>query len=228
MEINTIKIEQNNYITKVYSWMALALSITGIVASLTYNNTSFFEVIVNNNIAFYGLLIAQFACVAYLSSAIRKMSVKTATIVFVGYSILNGITFSIFFEAFTGESIATSFFVTAATFAVMSIVGYVTKSDLTRLGNFAFMALIGLIILSVINLFSHNDMLFQFSNYAGVLVFIGLLAHDTQKIKQFNVIGNDGTDENEKEAIMGALTLYLDFINLFQYFLNLFGNRKSE
>lgn len=226
MEPNTIKIEQNNYITKVYSWMALALFITGITAYLTYNNTSLYETLVNNNFVFYGLLIAQFACVAYLSAAVRKMSVQTATIVFIAYSILNGITFSIFFQVFTSDSIATSFFVTSGTFAVMSIIGYTTKKDLTNLGNFAFMGLIGLIILSLVNIFLHNDILFQLSNYAGVLIFIALLANDSQKIKQQNVIGNEGTDENKKEAIMGALTLYLDFINLFQYFINLFGKRE--
>lgn len=228
METNYIITEQNNYLTKVYGWMAIALSITGIVAYFTYLNSAIFEPLLQNNIFFYGLLIAQFACVAFLSSSVKKMTVNMATLVFILYAILNGFTFSLIFQIFTGDSIATSLFVTAGTFAVMSIVGYTTKTDLTKIGNFAFMALVGLIILTLTNLFLHNEVIFQLSNYLGVLIFIVLLAHDTQKIKQINLIGNEGTDENKKEAIMGALTLYLDFINLFQYFINLFGDRKSQ
>ena len=108
----------------------------------------------------------------------------------------------------------------------MSIYGYVTKSDLTKKGNLAFMALIGLILASVVNMFFHNETFYWITTFVGVLVFVGLIAYDTQKLKQMNIIGNEGTEENKKEAIMGALTLYLDFINLFQYLLRIFGKRK--
>jgi len=139
---------------------------------------------------------------------------------------LNGVTLSAIFIVFTEESLASTFYVTTGTFGVMSIYGYSTKSDLTRLGNLLFMGLIGLIISSVVNLFFHNELLYWITTYVGVLLFVGLTAYDTQKIKKMNIIGNEGTEEDKKEAIMGALTLYLDFINLFLYLLRIFGKKK--
>ena len=143
-----------------------------------------------------------------------------------GYAALNGLTLSAVFIIFTSESIATTFFITAATFAIMSFYGYYTKKDLTTIGNLAFMGLIGLIIASVVNIFFHNEIVYWITTYAGILIFVTLIAYDTQKIKKMNVIGNEGTEEDKKEAIIGALILYLDFINLFLYLLRLFGRRK--
>jgi FtsH-binding integral membrane protein len=159
--------------------------------------------------------------VGVLVGAIHKMSAVTATLVFIFYSILNGVTLSSIFFVFTAESISNVFFIAAGTFAVMSAYGYFTKSDLTKLGNILFMALIGLV-----NMFLKSEMLYWISSYAGVLIFVGLIAYDTQKLKKLNVIGNEDTDEGKKEAIIGALTLYLDFINLFLYLLRIFGKRR--
>jgi FtsH-binding integral membrane protein len=154
------------------------------------------------------------------------MSAQRATIVFILYSVLNGLTLSIIFLIYTTGSIASTFFVTAGTFAVMSAYGYLTKSDLSKWGNILFMGLIGIIIASIVNYFMQSETLYAIITYIGVLIFVALTAYDTQKIKTMNIIGNEGTDEDKKEAIMGALTLYLDFINLFLYLLRLLGRRR--
>jgi FtsH-binding integral membrane protein len=154
------------------------------------------------------------------------MSVNTAMLIFFLYAALNGLTFSLIFLIYTAESIASTFFVTAGTFAVMSIYGYTTKSDLSRWGNLLFMGLIGLLIASVANWFLESTTLYWITTYIGVILFVALTAYDTQKIKATNIIGNEGSDEDSKEAIMGALTLYLDFINLFLFLLRIFGRKK--
>jgi FtsH-binding integral membrane protein len=154
------------------------------------------------------------------------MSASTATMIFIAYSALNGLTLSLIFVIYTAESIASTFFITAGTFAVMSIYGYTTKADLSKWGNLLFMGLVGILIASVVNIFLQDEMLYWITTYAGVLIFVGLTAYDTQKIKATNIIGNEGTEDDSKEAIMGALTLYLDFINLFLYLLRIFGRKK--
>jgi FtsH-binding integral membrane protein len=218
--------ETQRFIVKVYGWMSLALIITGLVAEGTATNHEFMSLIFGSKYVFIGLLITEFILVAYLAGWIMKMSSQTATIIFILYSVLNGLTISVIFLAFTTDSIASTFFITAGIFAIMSIYGYYTKKDLTSMGNLLFMALIGLIIASLINLYFQNETLYWITTYAGVLIFIGLIAHDTQKIKKINIIGNEGTEEDKKEAIIGALTLYLDFINLFLMLLRIFGRRK--
>jgi len=221
-----IQREQVNFINKVYSWMSFALIITGLVAMWVASNESMMKNIFENRLIFWGLIIAQFACVGYLIGAIEKMSAQLATSIFIGYSALMGLTFSIVFVIYTTDSIASTFFITAGTFAIMSIYGYYTKKDLTSIGNLAFMGLIGIIIASVVNWFMASAMLYTIITYIGVLVFVALIAYDTQKIKNMNIIGNEGTEEDKKEAIMGALILYLDFINLFLFLLRIFGSRK--
>ncbi|MFA6581475.1 MAG: Bax inhibitor-1/YccA family protein, partial [Paludibacter sp.] len=175
---------------------------------------------------FMGLLISELVLVGILVGVIKKMSAMTATIIFVLYSILNGLTMSCIFFAFTTESIASVFFISAGTFAAMSAYGFFTKKDLTEMGNILIMALFGLIIASVVNMFLKSEMLYWISSYAGVLIFVGLIAYDTQKLKKLNIIGNEGSEEDKKEAIIGALTLYLDFINLFLFLLRIFGRRR--
>lgn len=221
-----IQIEQANFITKVYAWMFGALLLTGFVAVWAASTPAVIEAVFSNKWVFYGLLIGEFLCVAYLISVIQKISAQVAILIFMGYAALNGLTFSIIFLIFTSESIATTFFITAGTFGIMSAYGYYTKKDLTTIGNLAFMALIGLIIASVVNIFFSSELIYWITTYAGILIFVALTAYDTQKIKEMNIIGNEGTDEDKKEAIMGALTLYLDFINLFLYLLRIFGRKK--
>jgi FtsH-binding integral membrane protein len=229
----TIKISQadtiaetQNFIVKVYGWMSLALMITGLVAIWTASNVDIESVITESRWVFFGLIILEFVLVAYLVGWIAKMSSQTAALTFVLYSMINGFTLSIIFLIYTTDSIASTFFITAGTFAIMSAYGYFTKSDLTGLGNILLMGLTGLILASVVNLFYQDETLHWITTYAGILIFTGLIAYDTQKIKNLNIIGNEGTDEDKKEAIIGALTLYLDFINLFLKLLRIFGRRK--
>ena len=200
--------------------------VTGLVSIWTASTPALVGIIFGNSIIFYGLIIAEFLCVAYLAAAVEKISSQTATIILIGYAALNGLTFSALFLIYTSESIAITFFITAGTFGIMSIYGYYTKKDLTTIGNIAFMAVIGLIIASVVNIFFYNETLYWITTYVGILIFVTLTAYDTQKIKKMNIIGNEGTEEDKKEAIMGALTLYLDFINLFLYLLRIFGQKK--
>jgi uncharacterized protein len=218
--------EQASFITKVYMWMTLALGITGVIAWTVAGSPTLINIFLANKIVFYGLIIGELALVAYLSLAVQRMSANMATFTFLMYAVLNGLTLSLIFLVYTLGSIASTFFVTAATFGVMSAYGYFTKSDLTKMGNILFMALIGIIIASIVNIFMKNSMLYWIITYAGVLIFVGLTAYDTQKIKEMNIIGNEGTEEDQKEAIMGALTLYLDFINLFLYLLRILGRRE--
>lgn len=211
----------------VYLWMSMALVITGLTALVVAGTPSILSAIYGSKFLFYGLLIAEVALVWYMSARINTLSFMTATTIFIIYSILNGITLSFIFLVYTTDSIASTFFVTAGTFAAMSLFGYLTKKDLTSMGSFLFMALIGLIIASVVNLFLHNEVMYWIITYAGVLIFVGLTAYDTQKIKR--LLQAHGTEVNEttqKIALMGALTLYLDFINLFLYLLRLLGNRR--
>jgi FtsH-binding integral membrane protein len=218
--------EQRRFIAKVYSWMGFALVVTGLVAMYTASNPNLLKVILGNQMVFFGLIIGELVLVVTLAAAVKKMSVMTATLAFIGYAALNGLTLSVIFVAFTAESLASTFFVTAGTFGVMSAYGFFTKKDLTSWGNLLFMALVGLIIASLVNMFFRSSALYWVTTYAGILIFVGLTAYDTQKIKRMNVLGNEGTDEDKKEAIIGALTLYLDFINLFLMLLRIFGRRK--
>ena len=211
----------------VYVWMTMALVITGLVSLFVADSYAIQQMIFSSKFVFYGLLIGEIALVWYLSARINSLSFTTATIIFIIYSILNGATLSVIFLIYTASSIASTFFITAGTFGVMSLFGYFTKKDLTSIGNFCFMALIGLIIASVVNIFLKSEMMYWIISYAGVLIFVGLTAYDTQKIKR--LLLSEGTEVNEttqKIALMGALTLYLDFINLFLYLLRLLGNRK--
>jgi uncharacterized protein len=218
--------ETKRFFVRVYAWMSMALIITGLVAFRTASSPEIISFIFGQKFVFYGMLILELVLVGVLVGAIQKMSAVTATIVFVLYSILNGVTLASIFFVFTTDSLASTFFITAGTFAAMSLYGYFTKSDLTKLGNILIMALFGLIIASVVNMFFQNEMLYWITTYAGVLIFVGLIAYDTQKLKKLNVIGNEGSDEDKKEAIIGALVLYLDFINLFLYLLRIFGKRR--
>nr|WP_245550095.1 Bax inhibitor-1/YccA family protein [Haliscomenobacter hydrossis] len=212
--------------TKVFGWMSVALAITGVVAYFVSNSPQILQFVFGNRFIFFGLLIGELLLVGYLSAAVMRMSADMATMVFLLYSVLNGLTLSFVFLIYTSTSIAGTFLITAGTFAAMSAYGYFTKNDLTKAGSLLFMALIGLVIASIVNIFLRSPLMYWIITYAGILIFVGLTAYDTQKIKNMNIIGNEGTEEDHKEAIMGALTLYLDFINLFIMLLRLFGNRK--
>ena len=218
--------ETQRFFVKVYGWMSVALIITGLVAVWASSNQTITRIILDNEYVFVSLLVFEFLLVMFLVGWIKKISSQTATLILILYSGLNGLTLSVIFLVFTTDSIASTFFITAGTFAIMSVYGYFTKTDLTNLGNLLLMALFGLILSTIINIFFQNELLYWITTFAGILIFIGLIAYDTQKIKKLNIIGNEGKDEDKKESIMGALTLYLDFINLFLDLLRLFGKRK--
>ena len=212
---------------KVYTWMALALAVTGLTAYYCAYNTSIVYAIVSNSILFWGLMIAEFVAVVYLTARIERMAFSTAGLIFLLYSVLNGVTFSVIFLAYTEQSIASTFFITAGTFGAMSLIGYFTKKDLSGFGRFLMMSLIGLLIATVVNLFLQSTMLMWICTYVGVLIFSGLTVYDTQKIKNmFLMHGAEMNESTMKLALMGSLTLYLDFINLFLYLLRIFGDRK--
>ena len=213
---------------KVYVWMTLALVITGFTAYAVANSPGIMSAIIANRMLMWGLLIGEFALVWYVSARIDRLSLSTATLLFILYSVLNGATLSIIFLAYTMTSIASVFFITAGTFAAMSLVGYFTKKDLSGLGRILFMALIGLIIATLVNVFLIKNGGFSLIvSYVGVLIFVGLTAYDTQRIKNMLVEADDVSAEAQKIALMGALALYLDFINLFLYLLRIFGGNRE-
>lgn len=211
---------------KVYVWMTLALVITGFTAYYVAHSTSFVYTLMSSSGLMWGLIIAELALVIGLSAAIHKLSLTVATLMFVVYSIINGLTLSFIFYAYTESSIAQVFFITAGTFGAMALIGYTTKTDLTSLGKYLFMGLIGIIIATLVNLFFNNDMVTTIVSYLGVLIFVGLTAYDSQKIKKMCMSFEYADTNAQKMALLGALTLYLDFINLFIYLLRIFGRRN--
>ena len=211
---------------KVYVWMTMALVITGLTAYGVATSPGILQAIYSNQILFWGLIIAEFALVIGVSAAINKLSLTTATMMFILYSVINGALMSYIFLAYTASSIATVFFITAGTFAAMAVIGYTTKTDLTSLGKILMMALIGLIIATLVNLFIKSSGFTLILSYAGVLIFVGLTAYDSQKIKQMLLQAPDAGEAAQKLALLGALSLYLDFINLFLYLLRIFGKRE--
>ena len=212
---------------KVYVWMTLALIITGVTAYGVANSPGVINAIYSNSAVMWGLIIAELTLVIGISAAINRLSLATATLLFVLYSAINGVVLSSIFLVYTTSSIASVFFITAGTFAVMAFVGYTTKADLTSLGKILLMALIGLIIASLVNVFFLKSTGFDLIiSYVGVLIFVGLTAYDSQKIKQMLMMAPDAGESSQKLALLGALSLYLDFINLFIYLLRILGKRE--
>ena len=211
---------------KVYVWMTLALVITGVTAYGVATSPGLMMAIATNKLLFWGLIIAEFGLVVAISAAINKLSLTTATLLFVLYSVINGATLSFIFAIYTMSSIASVFFITAGTFAVMAVIGYTTKKDLTSIGKILFMALIGIIIATIVNIFLKSTGLQMIVSYLGVLIFVGLTAYDSQKIKQMLLMAPDAGEGAQKIALLGALSLYLDFVNLFIYLLRIFGRRE--
>ncbi len=211
----------------VYAWMAIALLITGFTAYHVSESPFLLSLLFTSKLSMWGLIIATVALVWHLSSAVSRMSLRAVTTVFLVYSILNGLTLASVFIVYTTTSIASVFFVTAGTFAVMSVYGTMTKADLSRMGNLCLMGLFGLILATIVNFFFENSFFELLISYAGILIFTGLTAYDTQQIRRIAETHDTGaTDAGQKIAIMGALSLYLDFINLFLYLLRIAGDRR--
>jgi FtsH-binding integral membrane protein len=217
---------QATFINKVYAWMRLALTVTRFIAFRTAQSEALLGLIFGNSIILIGLIIFELGIVFWMSKNITNISSNMAIGLFMLYSALNGLTLSAILLVYTASSIASTFFITAGTFGAMSIYGYFTKKDLTSWGNLLFMALIGLIVASVVNIFWASSTMYWIITYAGVLIFVGLTAYDTQKIKNMSLQLDAESEEGRKGAIMGALALYLDFINLFIMLLRIFGDRR--
>ncbi|MBW2575316.1 MAG: Bax inhibitor-1/YccA family protein [Deltaproteobacteria bacterium] len=221
------QIQINEFIRSVYNWMAIGLGLTGFVAFYVSNSEAMMRLIFGNRLVFFGLIIGELALVFSISARVNKMRASTATSLFLLYAALNGATLSTIFLIYTRSSITSTFFICAATFVASSIFGMVTKRDLTSMGQFMFMGLIGIVIASVVNLFVHSSGMSLIVSYIGVIVFVGLTAYDTQKLRTMAISQPDGLDGGtiRKAAILGALTLYLDFINLFLMLLRILGSR---
>lgn len=221
-EQSTKNISIHKMMPKVYGWMFAGLCTTAFASAYVLSDISIIEAIFSSRLVFFGLVIVQFLLVGFLASRVYSMSKVTAASIFLGYSLLNGITLSVVFWVFTASSILSTFFICALMFAVSSVYGLVTKSDLTNIGSFMMMGLFGIIIASIVNLFLQSSAMEWVISVIGVIVFTALTAYDTQRIQDsFREHSN-----SDAVAIHGALHLYLDFINLFLFLLRLFGNRR--
>ena len=228
MEKTQTQVIVNEFIRSVYNWMAIGLGLTGFIALYVSNSPNMIRLIYGNQVLFFGLIIGELGLVFYLSARVQKIQASTATALFILYAALNGVTLSFIFLIYTSSSITSTFFICAATFVSCSIYGMVTKRDLTSLGGFMAMGLIGIIIASVVNMFIRSSGMSMIISYIGVFVFVGLTAYDTQKLKNMALTQPAGLEAGlvRKGAIMGALALYLDFINLFLMLLRILGSRR--
>jgi len=224
-----VEVRVNDFVRSVYNWMCIGLAITGFIAYYISGNESILKMIVANRIIFILLIIAVIAIPLSIGGMINRMSAATATGLFVLYSALMGAMLSPIFIIYTGASIGTTFFICSATFLACSVYGWATKRDLTSLGGFLTMGLIGIIIASLVNMFMKSAMVYTIISYVGVFIFVGLTAYDTQKLKDMALSQPDGLDGEviRKGAILGALSLYLDFINLFLMLLRIFGQSRD-
>jgi FtsH-binding integral membrane protein len=219
----------NDFVRSVYNWMCVGLALTGFVAYYVASDEAILRLVFGNTVLFFGLILAELALVFALSGMVHRMSGATATTLFVVYSALNGVTLSFIFLVYTQASIVSTFFVCSATFLACSVYGWTTKKDLTSWGGFFTMGLIGIIIASLVNMFIQSSAMGILISYLGVFVFVGLTAYDTQKLKNMAITQPAGLDGEvvRKGAILGALSLYLDFINLFLMLLRIIGQSRD-
>jgi FtsH-binding integral membrane protein len=218
---------QRTFMARVYGWMTIGMLATALVAMVVASSKTLTDLFIRNPGMRIGLIIVSFAVAMGLSFAIRSIPAVLAAVLFIFYSVLTGIMLSVVLLVYTQTSVASTFFVTAGMFGAMSVIGYTTKKDLTSMGGYLLMALIGLVLASIVNIFMQSSGLYWLCTFAGVLIFTGLTAYDTQKIKESYSSGEYGSSAFERTAIFGAFVLYLDFINLFLYMLRLLGTRKD-
>jgi len=221
----TALVKVNSFIRSVYNWMAVGLALTGFTAFYVASSETLLQIVFGNPVILFGLIFGELGLVLYLSARVQKIQASTATALFVLYSVLNGVTLSSIFMVYTSGSIVSTFFICALTFLACSVYGMVTKRDLTSMGGFMMMGLIGIIIATIVNIFLRSPVMTMMISYVGVIVFVGLTAYDTQKLKTMSMTQPSDASGAvvRKGAIMGALTLYLDFINLFLMLLHIFG-----
>ncbi|MFI0489836.1 MAG: Bax inhibitor-1/YccA family protein [Yersinia sp. (in: enterobacteria)] len=215
------------YMAQVYGWMTCGLLLTAVVAWYAANTPAILNLIFSSQITFFGLIIVQLGLVFVISGMVNRLSGSMATSLFMLYSALTGLTISSIFIMYTSSSIASTFLIAAGMFGAMSFYGYTTKRDLSGMGSMLFMGLIGIVLASIVNIWLKSTALMWAVTYIGVLVFVGLTAYDTQKLKNMgSQLDANDKDSFRKYSIVGALTLYLDFINLFLMLLRIFGNRR--
>ncbi len=217
---------ERSFLSQVFFWMSMGLALTGIVAGWMAMNPSLVVAFARNTGLFVILALVQLGIVFWLSSQVMRLSITAATTGFSIYATLNGILFSSIFLIYTGTSIASTFLVTSGMFAAVSVYGFTTKRDLTSIGSFAFMALIGIILASLVNWFLKSEAFYWVITYVGIAVFTALTAYDVQKLKSIHRQGFQSAELIKKAALLGALALYLDFINLFLLLLRVVGRRR--
>jgi FtsH-binding integral membrane protein len=217
---------EKSFIREVFAWMGGGLAVTGLVSALMISNPGAVVALAKNPILFFGIIIVQLILVWQVSMSLQRYSAQTAGIMFTVYAGLNGVIFSTLFLAYTGSSIAATFFIAAGVFGGTALYGWTTKADLTSVGSIAFMGLIGIIIASIVNFFLRSTVMEWVISYLGVAIFIGLTAYDMQRLRLMNQKGFQDQESMAKMSILGALRLYLDFINLFLFLLRIFGQRR--
>lgn len=225
-QLSRVAASERSFLSQVYFWMAMGLLLTGFVAGWMAQSPSLIVALMRNTVLFFVLALSQLGIVLWLSSQIAQLSLTAATAGFSIYATLNGILFSTLFLVYTGASIASSFVVTAGTFGFASVYGFTTKRDLSSAGSFLFMALVGMILASLVNWLLKSPVLYWIITYAGIAIFIGLTAYDTHALKKIHAQGFSSHDEMKKVALLGALKLYLDFINLFLLLLRVMGRKR--
>jgi FtsH-binding integral membrane protein len=226
--LSQVKNRERSILKNVYLWMTAGLAMTGVVSYAVATNHTLLRMFLGSSVSFLFIIFAQFGLVIYLSARLQKMASTSAIAAFMGYSILTGITLSVIFYAYSGLVISRAFFTTAASFGGMSLYGMTTKRDLDGIGHYLIMGLWGIIIASLINMFLGSANVYYLISIIGVLVFLGLTAWDTQKIRKMNDAYGSSMDEETyiKLSIIGALMLYLDFINIFLFLLRIFGRNN--
>lgn len=218
------------FMTNVFTWMFVAMALTALIAYTAAGSESFLQLMISEtggmSILGWIVMLSPLGLVLWMSAGFARMSANTMTLVFIGYSVLMGLSLSFIFLAYTGSSIAKTFMITSAMFGLMAVLGFTTKTDLSRFGSIMIMGVIGIVVASLVNFFMKSSTLDYIISFVGVLVFTGLTAYDVQKLKRIGAAAIENGDTMRKVTIMGALTLYLDFINLFLFLLRFFGDRK--
>lgn len=227
LAVDSREASEASFVSKVFLWMSLGLALSAVASFALLGQPALLKAIFTNSWLLIGLLIAEFGLVIWLSAGAMKMSASLASVLFAVYSILNGVTLTSVFLVYTGVSVLTTFAVTAGTFFFFSVYGATTKKDLTAIGSLAMMGLIGVILASVVNIFLKSPAVMWVATFVGIAVFLGLIAYDTQKLKAIHAMGFADAEAEKRIAILGALTLYLDFINLFILLLRIFGRRRD-
>ena len=220
------QVSESNFISQVYMWMSAGLILSAFSALWLVTQPALMRLIFGNTLILIGLVVCEFALVIWLSRGLIKMGDGQATFLFCLFSVINGLTLAGIFVVYTGGSIMTTFAITAGTFFFFSVYGMTTKRDLTSIGYLAMMGLIGVIIASIVNMFLKSTALMWITTFIGIAVFIGLIAYDTQKLKAMHAMGFESAEMKKKIALLGALRLYLDFVNLFILLLRIFGRRR--